>query len=116
MTRPLVYIACPITKGNRNENYFHACEAERSLMLAGFAPQNPAHTMVLPFAWQEEFPHSFWLECCFPLIERCDAILRLPGYSVGADAECTHAEKRGIPIFYDINELEDWRANLIEAG
>lgn len=111
MTRPLVYIACPITAGNRNHNYFQACEAERELMLRGFAPQNPAHTMVLPFAWQEDFPHHLWLDCCFPLIERMDALLRLPGYSVGADAECKHADELGIPVFYDLEALEAWKRN-----
>ena len=109
--RPLVYIACPITHGSRNYNYFQACEAERLLMLKGFAPQNPAHTIVVPFAWQSEFPHSLWLDCCFPLIERMDAILRLPGYSVGADAEVQHAQQCNVPVFYSIDDLEVWRDN-----
>jgi hypothetical protein len=109
MNRLLVYLATPITAGNRNKNYYEACEAERILMLKGFAPCNPAHTMVLPFAWQPEFTHSMWLDCCFPLIERCDALLRLPGYSVGADAECTHAKNKNIPLFYSIEELTEWR-------
>jgi hypothetical protein len=107
--RPLVYIACPITAGNRNHNYFQACEAERQLMLAGFAPHNPAHTMVLPFAWQDDFPHSLWLDCCFPVIAKCDAVLRLPGYSVGADAELRFAAENGIPVFYSTEDLEEWR-------
>lgn len=110
--RPLVYIACPITAGNRNHNYSQSIEAERELMLAGFAPQNPAHSMVLPFAWQPDFPHSMWLECCYPLIAKCDAVLRLPGYSVGADAEVKFATENGVPVFYDIETLEAWRCKL----
>jgi hypothetical protein len=109
MNRPLVYLACPITAGNRNLNYFNACETERQLMVAGFSPQNPAHTAVLPFAWEKEYPHAMWLDCCFPLIERMDAVLRIPGYSVGADAECEHAMKHGVPVVYSIEELEAWR-------
>lgn len=103
--RPLVYIACPITAGNRNHNYYQSCEAERQLMLAGFSPQNPAHSMVLPFAWQPDFPHEMWLDCCFALIERVDAVLRLPGYSVGAAAECQYAMEKAIPVFYDLETL-----------
>jgi hypothetical protein len=109
VNRPLVYIACPLTKGNRNWNYYQAHEAESKLMLAGFAPQNPAHTIVLPFSWDVDYPYDMWLDCCFPLIARMDAVLRLPGYSVGADAECTHAEKCGVPVFYDIESLEKWK-------
>lgn len=116
MNRPLIYLACPLTAGNRNWNLFQACETERQLMLAGFAPQNPAHTTQLPWAWQPEFPHSMWLDCCFPLIERCDALIRLPGYSVGADAECDHAKRNFVPIFYSIEDLEEWRDKRIEGS
>lgn len=109
MRRRLVYLACPITAGNRNVNYFQAIEAERELMFAGFAPQNPAHTMTLPFGWQPDVPHTLWLDCCFPLVERCDAVLRLPGYSVGADAEVQHAVRHGVPVFYAVADLAAWR-------
>jgi hypothetical protein len=107
--RPKVYVSGPITGGNRNHNYFQAIEAHRELMLAGFAPMNPMMTMVLPFAWEKDFPHELWLECDFPWVEASDAILRLPGYSVGADAELSHAEKCGVPIFYTIDEMIEWR-------
>lgn len=116
MNRPLVYIACPLTVGNRNLHYFNACETERQLMDSGFAPCNPAHTMVLPFAWQKEYSHDIWLDCCFPLVERCDALLRIPGYSVGADAECSHATRHNVPIFYSIEDLEEWRDNRDEES
>jgi hypothetical protein len=36
---------------------------------------------------------------------RCDALLRLPGESQGADAEVELAKKHGIPVFYSIEEL-----------
>lgn len=114
--RPVVYISGPITKGNRNHNYYQACEAHRELMLAGFAPINPMLTMVLPCAWGDELPHSLWLECDFPLVERSDAVLRLPGYSVGADAELTHAENCGIPIFHGLDQLVAWRDGESEAA
>ena len=38
-------------------------------------------------------------------IERCDAILRLPGESKGADNDVRLAHERGIPVYYDIDEI-----------
>jgi hypothetical protein len=50
-----------------------------------------------------------WLDCDFPWIEVSQAVLRLPGYSVGADAECQYAQDLGIPIMYDLESLLEWR-------
>jgi hypothetical protein len=112
MSRPRVYISGPISSGNRNHNQFQGCEAHKALMLAGFAPLNPIITGNIPFAWDKDVPHSLWLDCDMPWVEVSDAILRLPGYSVGADAECTHAANCGIPIFYSVEELITWKAGL----
>ena len=39
------------------------------------------------------------------LIERCDAILRLPGESKGADNDIRLAHERGIPVYYAIDDI-----------
>jgi hypothetical protein len=39
------------------------------------------------------------------LIERCDAVLRLPGASRGADLDVAHARALGLPVFTDIEDL-----------
>lgn len=39
------------------------------------------------------------------LIERCDAVLRLEGKSTGADNDVRMAESRGIPVYYDIEDI-----------
>lgn len=39
------------------------------------------------------------------LIERCDAILRLPGASKGADDDVAQAETLGIPVYYALEEI-----------
>src|SRR5688572_11526794 len=39
------------------------------------------------------------------LIERCDAVLRLPGESKGADEDVRRARARGVPVYCDINEI-----------
>lgn len=97
-----VYISGPITKGDRNHNYYQAVQAERDLMRAGFAPLNPMKTMVLPFAWDGEFPHAKWLQRDCAWVQVSDAVLRLPGESDGADQECACAEIHGVPVFHSI--------------
>jgi hypothetical protein len=39
------------------------------------------------------------------LIEHCDAILRLPGASKGADNDVRLAHERGIPVYYNMDEV-----------
>jgi hypothetical protein len=39
------------------------------------------------------------------LLERCDAVLRVPGESTGADQDVRLAQERGLPIYYRIEEI-----------
>ena len=39
------------------------------------------------------------------LIERCDAVLRLPGASRGADLDVARARELGIPVFTALEDL-----------
>ncbi|QXT61743.1 DUF4406 domain-containing protein [Tessaracoccus palaemonis] len=39
------------------------------------------------------------------LLNRCDAVLRLPGASSGADQDVAIAESRGLPVYYDISDI-----------
>ena len=39
------------------------------------------------------------------LIQICDAVLRLPGASKGADNDVRLARERGIPVYFDIGEI-----------
>lgn len=39
------------------------------------------------------------------LIERCDALLRLPGASKGADEDVRRAQTRGIPVYCALSEV-----------
>lgn len=41
------------------------------------------------------------------LISRCDAILRMPGESRGADLDIEEGKKRGLSIYYGLEELPD---------
>ena len=39
------------------------------------------------------------------LLQHCDAVLRLPGESKGAEEDVRIARARGIPVYYDIAEI-----------
>jgi hypothetical protein len=41
------------------------------------------------------------------LIERCDAVLRLPGESKGADMDVARARELGLRVCFDVSELPD---------
>lgn len=41
------------------------------------------------------------------LIERCDAVLRIPGASRGADMDVDRARELGLKVYFDVSELPD---------
>ena len=98
-----IYISGPITAGNQRRNYQQAVDAQIALMSQGYSTLNPMLTMQLPdsFSWQ------VWLDCCLPWVEVSDIVLRLPGYSRGADIECRHARNHGITVCSSIPEVID---------
>jgi hypothetical protein len=50
-------------------------------------------------------PYEFWLELDNQFLPFCEAVLRLPGLSSGADKEVVLAQEIGIPVFTEIAEL-----------
>ena len=39
------------------------------------------------------------------LLQRCDAVLRLPGESSGADNDVAIARERGLPVYYRLEDI-----------
>ncbi|MGZ4349062.1 MAG: DUF4406 domain-containing protein [Solirubrobacteraceae bacterium] len=39
------------------------------------------------------------------LLQHCDAVLRLPGESTGADQDVAIARERGLPVFHELAEI-----------
>ena len=39
------------------------------------------------------------------LLERCDAVLRIPGESKGADQDVRLAQQRGLQVFYKLDDV-----------
>lgn len=103
----LVYIAGPYSKPDPCENTHAAIEAANRItdVCAPLIPHLSHfwHTMTPK-------PYKFWLALDLQYLARCDALLRLPGESAGADAEIVKAHDWGIPVFYDEPTLREWLA------
>ncbi len=39
------------------------------------------------------------------LLQHCDAVLRLPGESAGADLDVATAQRLGLPVYHDVAEI-----------
>jgi hypothetical protein len=126
--RPRVYIAGPISKGDLGANIDQATQALRCLIRLGYAPMCPHLTVYakpvvslgrycnygLPEVWCKAtiegapgITHDDWLDVDLSWVAVSDAILRLPGDSVGADIEVAEANRLGIPVFEDLVALQD---------
>jgi hypothetical protein len=107
-----VYVAGPISRfpagGSQFDNVREGVLVGERLRAAGLAPLVP-HLSAL---WQmlAPVPYEGWMSLDFAWIERCDALLRMPGDSPGADREVAHAEDIGVPVFYTEADLLKWAA------
>ena len=101
-----VYVAGPMSKGPLIDHVRHALAAADRIIAAGGAPYLPQlsvfHELVSPHEYET------WLELDFAWIERCDALLRLAGESMGADREVKHARSIGKQVFLDVAALLAW--------
>jgi hypothetical protein len=93
------YVAGPLTAGDPALNIRETCRIADILQNNGIVPFVPH----LYFLWHLTAPADYekWMRLCLAWVERCDALLRLPGESPGADREVAHAEKHGIKVYGD---------------
>lgn len=107
--RQRIYVAGPISRGDLAHNIQQAREAGDRLLKAGFAPFVP-HLSVF---WSGNTPEVLpagttaedWYAVDLPWVAASDAVLRLPGESVGADKEVALAIELGIPVYYNLDAL-----------
>lgn len=105
--KPLVYISSPYSIGDKERNVIDSLSVASVLRDSG---------KVIPFApllthyWDLHFPAPYdtWLAMDLDWVRRCDALLRLPGLSSGADIEEARARYWGKEIFHNVDELLDW--------
>lgn len=98
-----VYIAAPYTKGDKGQNIKAVIACADRLCELGHIPFLPH----LAHYWHiiSPKPVSFWCKYDLAWLDYCDALLRLPGESVGADNEVKVARELFIPVYYSIEEL-----------
>jgi len=92
-----VYIAGPMTHGDFSENLRQAVRVATETRREGFVPFVPQ----LGFFWHLISPanRESWLAYDIAWLRKCDALLRLPGASEGADEEEKVARLIGLPVF-----------------
>ena len=102
--KPMVYVAGPIT-GDPFGCVRQAAEAFDRLRHAGCVPFLPQlsviHEMVSPR------PYETWMAHDFDVIAKCDALVRLPGASPGADREVAFARSLTMPVFVFHESVDD---------
>lgn len=98
-----IYIAGPYTQGDVAVNVRNAYEMANRLADLGFAPYVPHATHF----WHMLFPreYEFWLALDNEYLPFCEAVLRIPGTSNGADKEVDLARSLGLPIFASVDEV-----------
>jgi len=101
--RTRVYVAGPYTKGDVAVNVREAVGASNELLKLGYAPYCPH----LTHFWHMLFPGEYrtWTDLDNEWVACCDAMLRIPGESGGADDEVEVAKSLGIPVFFSVEEL-----------
>jgi hypothetical protein len=107
--RPLLYVAAPYTRPDPVRNTHAVCRVAMAIYeQTEWAPLVP-HLSLL---WHAVTPreNEFWLEYDLHLMRKCQAVVRLPGESPGADAEIVEAERLGIRVL----SLSDLPAEALE--
>jgi len=104
-----VFISSPYTLGDKLENVENSLKVADELMDKGITPFAPLlnhyQDLILPR------PEKDWMDWDIEWMLTCDAVLRLPGESKGADNEVRIAKAHKIPIFYDIDKLIKYKTH-----
>ena len=98
-----VYIASAYTIGDVALNVRVNIDAANQVAKAGHIPYAP----LLSHFWHMNYfhEHEFWLQLGKAWVERCDAVIRLPGPSRGADIEVEYAYKLGKRVYYSVEDF-----------
>lgn len=102
-----VYIAGPYTNPDPIIGTRNAVLVADEVESWGMVPIVPHLSML----WHLISPHEdidFWYHYDMRLLKKCDALLRLPGASTGADAEVERAEFWHKPVFHNKVDLFNW--------
>ena len=96
-----IYIAGPLEKPDPAINARNAVQVANEVLNMGYIPFCPH----LSLFWQYlvDRPYQDWINYDLEWLKKCDALIRIPGKSKGADIECEAAKKMGIPIYFGLD-------------
>lgn len=103
-----VYIAGPFRQGDQLMNVREAVLVGVRLRRAGHVPVIPHFYCLAHLLWP--MPDAFWMEWGMEDLASCECLVRLPGDSVGSDAEVERAKVLGMPVYYGLGEF------LVQVG
>ena len=93
-TDPVVYVAGPLTHGDVMANVRAALDVAKALRGWGAVPIVPHLTVIAHLVHPETY--ETWMAEDFAILARCDALVRIPGHSPGADREWEAAGAFGL--------------------
>ena len=98
-----IFISSPYTLGDTGENVRNQILAADQLMTAGYTSFIPLLSHFQHLVCPR--PYDDWLANDLEWLPVCNALLRLPGESAGADLEVAKAIELGIPVYYSIDDI-----------
>lgn len=106
LTKPkLVYIASAYSSyENKDEAVMAQITAANAILDMGHIPFSPL-ALHHPMNIARPRDYEIFLQADLETIRRCDAVMRLPGPSAGADREVALAKECEIEVFHDLNDL-----------
>ncbi|WP_232667361.1 DUF4406 domain-containing protein [Pseudonocardia sp. TRM90224] len=109
-TPQLILIAGPYRSNTGNDPELMAAnlarleEAAWPIFRAGHIPMI-GEWVALPVLRGADQDEEVFYATAERLLQHCDAVLRLPGESTGADQDVAIAKERGIPVYYDVADV-----------
>jgi len=96
MSRPWIYVAGPYTRPDPVLNTHRAIKLGDQLYGAGFFPIVPHVTLLQQLVVPQDV--EYWYRYDLNFVDRCDALVRMPGESTGSDREVEYAYGLGKPV------------------
>lgn len=96
--QPLIYLAGPYTRPDPVQNTSHAITVAKFLEdMYDVAVIVPHLSLLSHLVHPRDIDH--WYAYDLQILHRCDALVRMPGDSTGADMEVSFAIAANIPVF-----------------
>ena len=102
-----VYVAGPITNGDTLLNIRNGMKAGTELVKLGYVPFVPHNDFIQYMLDPDALDYETLLAWDLAWVKRCDAVLRLPGESPGADREVQYARSQGLLVVNTVECLEE---------